>query len=128
MGVQMKPSRGNAVIILPEPGLERELASRIHAAKTHLYEAILDAVVGRPGVRFSELLPLLGKRSKNLLTKALLRLQSEGILTRRGFGREHAGYELTPFGLAVRDAIVEYRAVDRLKADQPRTASAAALA
>lgn len=110
----MKTTPGNAIIILPEPGHERELAMRLYAAKTELYVAILDAVVGRPGVRYKDLLPLVGTKSRNLLTKSLLRLQMEGILFRRGFGEDQAGYQLTPLGLMVRDAIVEYRLLDRL--------------
>ena len=115
----MKPTPGNAVTVLPEPGHEREQAMRLYSARTSLYVRILDEVARHQGVRYNELLGLLREgASKNLLTKALHRLQLDALLTRRGMG-DRAGYELTPHGVAVRDAIVEYRALDRLRHDVP---------
>lgn len=121
----MKTTPGNAAIVLPEPGNEREIAMRLYAARTGLYVQILDEVARRPAVHYNELLALLPKgSSKNLLTKALHRLQLDGILTRRGMGGR-AGYEFTPNGVAVRDAIVEYRALDRMRQDAPAHAAPA---
>jgi DNA-binding HxlR family transcriptional regulator len=120
----MKATPGNAVVGLPEPGQERELAMRLYAARTDLYLQILDKVARRQGIRYNEFLGLLSKGgSKNVLTKALRRLQLEGLLTRRGMG-DRAGYELTPYGVAVRDAIVEYRAIDRMRQDLPESGPA----
>ena len=122
----MKTSLGNAPVVLPESGSERKLAMRLYAARTDLYVLILDEVARRQGVRYSDLLGLLREAtSKNVLTKALHRLQLEGLLTRRGMGAL-AGYELTPHGVAVRDAVVEYRALDRMRKDVPQSRSASA--
>ena len=118
-GVLVKPTPGNAIIVLPEPGAERITALRLYAARTDLYVRILDELARRRGVAYNGLLMLLPKgSSKNLLTKALHRLQMDGIVTRRGLG-DRAGYELTGHGVAVRDAIVEYRALDRIRLDMP---------
>lgn len=123
--VLMKSTRGNAVIVVPAPGDEREAAMRLYAARTRLYLQILDEVARHPGIRYNDLLGLLPKgSSKNLLTKALHRLQLEGVLTGRGMG-DRAGYELSPHGVAVRDAVVEYRALDRMRRDVPAEAAPA---
>lgn len=100
---------------------------RLYAARTDLYVRILDETARRPGIRYRDLVRLAGRRSKNVLTKALRRLQQEGVLTSRGMG-ERSGYELTPHGVAVRDAIVEYRALDRLAAARPGRSRRAASA
>lgn len=110
----MKATPGNAPIVLPEPGHEREVATWIHAARTDLYARILDTVIGQPGVRHKALLPLVEGHSRNLLTKALHKLMADDVISQRGFTDENAGYEITEFGVVVRDALVEYRLLDRL--------------
>jgi DNA-binding HxlR family transcriptional regulator len=120
----MKTTPGNAVAVLPGPGHERDQAMRLYSARTSLYVRILDEVARHQGIRYNELVGLLpGGASKNLLTKALHRLQLDALLTRRGMG-DRAGYELTPHGVAVRDAIVEYRALDRMRHDMPASGPA----
>lgn len=109
----MKFTSGNALLRPPPPGVERRVAHKIYAAESVLYQALLDYLIGRPGVRYNELKRLLHGRNNNLLTKALHRLQMEGLVVRRGFGDETVGYELTLFGVAVRDVIVELRHDDR---------------
>lgn len=115
----MKPTPGNALLEPPAPGQERVIAHKVYAAPSTLYQRLLDYLVGRPSVRYNELKRLLHGRNNNLLTKALHRLQLEGLVVRRGFGETTAGYELTLLGVAVRDVIVELRHDDRHRHDDP---------
>jgi DNA-binding HxlR family transcriptional regulator len=99
------------------------LGHQIHAARSPLQAEILDVLVRAPGSRYSELQPLLRGRRDQVLTDALRKLQDEGLVQQRGFGRKRSTYQLTSLGVAVRDVIVELRAYDRnsLAALQPGT-------
>lgn len=109
----MKTTPGNAV--LPTEMVSPEVvAQKIRKAETDLYERILDQLAVQPGARFTDLKLLIGKRNVNVLTKALRRLQLEGLVERRGFEEEKAGYTLTGFGVAVRDDIVFHRKFDQV--------------
>lgn len=109
----MKTTPGNAPLRPPEPFLERRLAHQVHAARSPLQAEILDVLVRAPGSRYSDLQPLLRGRRDQVLTDALRRLQDEGLVQQRGFGRKRSTYQLTSLGVAVRDVIVELRAYDR---------------
>lgn len=109
----MVPTKGNAVLPqeIPNPV---DIAVKVRAARTDLYLKILDYLAVRPGARFSELKTLLGGRNQNVLTKALRRLQREGLVEQRGFREDEAGYILTGFGVAVRDEIVIHERFDEV--------------
>lgn len=111
--VPMATTPGNARFEPPEPFLERRLAHRIYTARSPLQAEILDALIRAPGSRYSDLQPLLKGRRDQVLTGALRKLQDEGLVQQRGFGRKHSTYQLTSLGVAVRDVIVELRAYDR---------------
>lgn len=109
----MKTTPGNALLVLPEPFLERRIAHGLYAAKSPIYVELLDTLVVRPGRRYSDLQALLRGRGDHVLTTALRKLAEEGLLDQRGFGPKLSTYQLTSLGVAVRDVIVELRAADR---------------
>lgn len=109
----MKKTPGNTVIIPPEPFLERQIAHRLYAAKSPLYQELLDTLIVHPGRRYRDLQSLLRGRGDQVLTTALHKLADDGLLDQRGFGPKLSTYQLTSLGVAVRDVIVELRAADR---------------
>lgn len=119
----MASSRGNAQ--LPQDIADPvDIAARIRTARSDLYVNILDRLAVQPGARFTDLKSLLGSRNHNALTKILRRLQLEGLVERRGFREEEAGYVLTWFGVAVRDEIVIHERFDEVSRALSREPSA----
>lgn len=124
----MKTTPGNALVVPPEPFLERRIAHRLYGAKSPIYQELLDTLVVHPGRRYSDLQGLLRGRGDQVLTSALHKLAREGLLDQRGFGPKLSTYQLTSLGVAVRDVIVELRAADRNSAaalEGPRIPSTA---
>ena len=105
------------VLTPPEPGLELDLARRIHGARSSLGEEILDRLVGRPQ-RYADLQPLLRGRNTNILNKALRSLADDGLIDQYGDPDQPTSskYQLVSLGVAVRDAIVELRFAERVHA------------
>jgi DNA-binding HxlR family transcriptional regulator len=64
---------------LPPKDLEYKLAVRLLNQEPALDRRIVEALVGRPA-RYRDLRPLLGGRNDNVLTKALARLRTEGVI------------------------------------------------
>lgn len=112
----MRTRPGNALLTPLDPFLERRLAHQIYAARSGLQLDILDTLVRSPGSRYMDLQDLLHGRGDQVLTDALHKLQEEGLVLQRGFGRKHSSYQLTSLGVAIRDVIVELRAADRISA------------
>jgi DNA-binding HxlR family transcriptional regulator len=112
----MKPTPGNMPLSPPEPFLERRLAHKIYAAKSPLQLEVLDLLVRSPGSRYVDLQGFLRGRGDQVLNDTLGKLQEEGLVLQRGFGRKRSTYQLTSLGVAVRDVIVELRAADRISA------------
>lgn len=86
---------------LPPPDQDYSLAAKLLAKDPPLDRRIVEALVGTPK-RYSELKPLLGGRTDNVLTKALRRLQDEGII-QQGLEPDlkETRYRLTELGKAV---------------------------
>lgn len=113
----MSTNVGGLRIEPPRVNLERELARRIHARKSRLDASVLDALVAQPK-RYMELQHL--SRNDKLLNDALRRLVGEGLVHQRrdpAQGKRARRYELSSLGVAVRDALVEYRLIDRLASE-----------
>lgn len=113
----MAANVGGLRIEPPRVSLERELARRIYARKSRLDSSVLDALVAQPK-RYMDLQHL--ARNDKLLNDALRRLVQEGLVHQRrdpAKGRRARWYELSGLGVAVRDALVEYRLIDRLASE-----------
>lgn len=113
----MAANVGGLRIEPPRVSLERELARRIYARKSRLDSSVLDALVAQPK-RYMDLQHL--ARNDKLLNDALRRLVEEGLVHQRrdpAKGRRARWYELSSLGVAVRDALVEYRLIDRLASE-----------
>jgi DNA-binding HxlR family transcriptional regulator len=112
----MMPRPANTLVLgPPEPGLELDLARRIHGARSRLQEETLDRLAGR-AQRYADLQPLLRGRNTNNLNKALRRLAEEGLIDsyHDPDDPKASKYQLTTLGVAVRDAIVELRFGERV--------------
>lgn len=83
---------------LPDPDLEYRLALRLLKQEPPLDREILEALVGSPQ-RYRELKPFLKGRNDNMLTKALKRLRTEGLI-KQGLDRDkkEKRYGLTELG------------------------------
>jgi len=85
----------------PPKDVEYQLAHELWAQESQLDRAILHELVGQP-CRYGDLKPLLGGRGDFVLTKALKRMRSKGIIKHGVDLRSKQGtYALTNLGKLV---------------------------